>query len=363
MKLWGQALAFSTSLLLAACGAGSGTTSQPTAAAPKLLAQVTTVNGVTTFSGNRANYTITKTSTGYTVKDNVGLDGETNLTAPTRLVFADVGVAYDLTGVAGKAYRVYQAAFNRTPDQSGLGFWIYNMDQGASLNSVSSGFMGSDEFKTKYGANLANDSFVNSLYANVLHRALDQPGYTYWVGNLNNHATSMAEVMAYFSESDENKAQVAAAIANGITYTPYSPPEVLPQLTMAQMGACPDMPFNASSVPEFYQCMIGTASGQTVFGNAACTFSISKNGTLTLTTSAGSIVAKSPLSGSYMKMTTTGKKDSFTLQALPLGSDGRNFNYFTIKVSSPQYAATAGGLALAGLQVSSGSTNCKFDLK
>jgi hypothetical protein len=104
------------------------------------------VAAVTTFSGNRANYTIVKTSTGVTVTDNVGQGGSVNVTNPGRLVFADAGVAYDLAGVAGQAYRIYQAAFNRTPDLGGLGYWIEQMDKGATLEAVAGQFITSAEF-------------------------------------------------------------------------------------------------------------------------------------------------------------------------------------------------------------------------
>ena len=360
MKFWGQALGFGTAILLAACG---GSSSSPQAAAPQLLAQVTTVSGVTNFSGNRANYTITKTSTGYTVTDNVGTDGTTNLIAPTRLIFADVGIAFDLAGVAGKAYRVYQAAFSRTPDQGGLGFWIYAMDQGASLNSVASGFMASDESKAKYGANPSNDSFVTSLYTNVLHRQLDQGGYDFWVGNLNNRAIYMPEVLAFFSESDENKAQVADAIANGITYTPYVPAVAPTPLTMTQLSACPNAAAGVGQVPQFYQCMVGTISGQTLFGNKPCTFTVASNGTITLAGDGSTISVKVPyMTAHYAKLNPQMAEDTYHILANAASFANNTITNIDIKATSPKYSAFLLGTIPSGMQVNSGNLTCKFAL-
>ena len=50
----------------------------------------------------------------------------------------------------GEAYRLYQAAFNRTPDTPGLRGWVTNLDNGMSLNAVAQGFVGSAEFANAY---------------------------------------------------------------------------------------------------------------------------------------------------------------------------------------------------------------------
>lgn len=354
------------SMSLLACGGGSAPSTQTTTT-PKYLSLVTTSNGVSTFTGKRANYTITKTSTGYTVKDNVGVDGVTNLTAPSRLIFTDVAVAFDLTGMAGKAYRVYQAAFNRTPDQGGLGFWVSSMDQGMSLSSVAAGFMGSDEFKAKYGANPSNADFVAALYTNVLRRPLDQGGYDFWVNNLNNKAITAAEVLASFSESDENKAQVATAIADGISYSPYLPP--LSPLTLDTFAACPDSAHSTQAL--FYKCMTGTIAGQTTFDKAPCTLTITGNGTITVAAN-GKSIGFNPLGrASYSKSTISNKSDTFLLQVIANGFDvnvANAINMATIRVTSPKFAAS--GIGESGIQVdatggsstNAGTLSCKFAL-
>jgi hypothetical protein len=138
-----------------------------------------------------------------------------------RIKFSDISVALDTGGVGGQAYRVYKAAFNRTPDLGGLGYWISWMDGGASLKSVAQGFVSSAEFKAVYGASPTNAQIVTRFYDNVLGRAAESGGYNYWLGILNSGQGTVADVLAAFSESPENQAGVIGVIGNGILYTPF----------------------------------------------------------------------------------------------------------------------------------------------
>ena len=79
------------------------------------------------FSGSKAGYTLTRTSSGMTAAS--AADGTDALINIERLQFTDKTLAFDLDGNAGQAYRLYQAAFDRVPDQGGLGYWIDEMDQ------------------------------------------------------------------------------------------------------------------------------------------------------------------------------------------------------------------------------------------
>jgi hypothetical protein len=132
-----------------------------------------------------------------------------------------MGLAFDVAGNAGQAYRLYQAAFDRTPDVGGLGYWISAMDGGSSLHSVAEQFVGSAEFKTLYGSNASNDTVLKAYYQNVLHRPADEGGYKFWLNALDTHAVSLADLLVQFSESQENQTQVIGTIQNGIAYQPF----------------------------------------------------------------------------------------------------------------------------------------------
>ena len=165
--------------------------------------------------GNMANYTITS-NVSTTVSDLTKADGTDTLVNISRLEFTDKTIALDIDGTAGQAYRIYKAAFNRTPDNGGLKYWIEMMDGGKKLSEVASGFIASNEFKSLYGENPTNDQFVSKLYDNVLGRAPDAGGFNYWVGLLNNKQIDMTSTLVNFSESTENQAGVIGVIQNGI---------------------------------------------------------------------------------------------------------------------------------------------------
>jgi len=131
------------------------------------------------------------------------------------------GRALDIDGAAGQAYRLYVAAFDRTGDDAGLGFWISRLDAGTALADVADAFVASQEFRDVYGADPSHDAIVDLLYHHVLHRAPDA-GARFWVDALDSGAASVADVLVGFSESAENVAQVVGAMRYGIAYTPYA---------------------------------------------------------------------------------------------------------------------------------------------
>ena len=171
------------------------------------------------YASNSTTVVISK-SGGSTVVTNTTSGEVDTLTNVERLTFADKAVALDTDGVGGQAYRIYQAAFNRTPDSGGLGFWISVMDGGASLKAVAGGFVDSAEFKAVYGASPTNAQIVTRLYDNVLHRPGETGGYNFWLGILDRGDGTVADVLAAFSESAENQAGVIGVISNGFAYTP-----------------------------------------------------------------------------------------------------------------------------------------------
>ena len=166
------------------------------------------------YTGAKSAYSITNNTSSVTVSS--AADGTDTLTNVERIQFSDMTVALDISGTAGQAYRVYQAAFNRTPDNSGLKYWIGLMDGGYTLAGVASGFIASTEFKALYGSNPTNELLVSKLYDNVLHRTPDEGGYNYWVGLLNTKKIDTISTLINFSESTENQAGVIGVIQNGI---------------------------------------------------------------------------------------------------------------------------------------------------
>lgn len=170
------------------------------------------------LSGARASYTLSRRDGVLTIVDNTGRDRTQTVRDPFRLDFTDLTLAFDVDGNAGQTYRLYRAAFNRKPDSGGIGFWIRGMDGGLAPQEMARAFMASAEFTGMYGAAPTHEQVITALYANVLQRAPDAGGAAFWLGHLAN-GMPLADVLLAFSESPENKKQVAAEIELGIAYS------------------------------------------------------------------------------------------------------------------------------------------------
>lgn len=218
--------AFST-LMLASCGGdaerntasltSAGSTAAASGGEKRLLAVATA--DIITFVGSYRDHTITRSGTQFVVIDKTGK--QTTIPANIqRVQFSDGIIGLDIEGTSGQGYRLYQAAFNRKPDLSGLGYWIDKIDNGLSYYDVAWNFINSEEFKRLYGNNVSNRDFITALYANVLHRAPDEAGFTYWNNLLTNNGITRHAMLAEFSNSVENVRQVENEIRNGVLQVP-----------------------------------------------------------------------------------------------------------------------------------------------
>ena len=182
-----------------------------------------------TFEGSWADFVLAQTGSGWAVMDTSSSgtnEGTNTLTGVERLGFADKAVALDIDGNAGKAYRVYKAAFARDPmqgDTGGLGYWIDAIDNGMDMVEVGARFIDSTEFKGLYGTNPQDEEFITSVYRNVLGREPDAGGLEWWLNEMTtNPEKTYAKVLADFAESAENVTGTAQLVGQGIVYDPWT---------------------------------------------------------------------------------------------------------------------------------------------
>lgn len=171
------------------------------------------------YAGARAAFGVTRNGDGWSVTHNGELGTDT-LTGVERLLFADGALALDVDGIAAKAYRLYAAAFDRTPDLPGLGYWLAQMDKGMSLLDVANAFIQNKEFVDMYGATRTHAGFLDKLYRNILDRDPDPKGFEFWVNAMKLGVTE-GEILASFSEDTENVGNVVGQIKDGIAYLPF----------------------------------------------------------------------------------------------------------------------------------------------
>jgi len=171
------------------------------------------------YNGVSDNFVIQRGVYGVTVFDKTGQAGTDNLINVERIKFNDTMVALDINGNAGQIYRLYQAAYDRVPDQAGLKYWIDAMDTGNyALRDIAQYFIDDKEFKDMYMTDPSDKNFVYKLYNHVLHREPDAGGAQWWLDRMAEQVSTRAEVLSFFSEGFENQALVIGSINNGIEY-------------------------------------------------------------------------------------------------------------------------------------------------
>jgi hypothetical protein len=169
---------------------------------------------------NRADYAVVRPDDSVDTWTISGSDiGTDTLIGFKRVEFDDGVLALDIDAgdTAGQAYRLYQAAFARTPDMSGVSYHMNDMEgNGLALENVANNFIASPEFKTKYGENPSDDVFIDLLYQNVLGRSADDDGLAFYKNHFNEGTMTRAAALIGFAESPENVTLVAPQIDDGI---------------------------------------------------------------------------------------------------------------------------------------------------
>ena len=254
-------------------------------------------NSAPTF-GLRANYTITKTSAGYTVTDFVGATGtQTVSLSATQIVFSDMTVNL---GIGDKSKTIsaanlqslielYIAYFNRVPDADGLSYWIDQLVSGQSLDQIGTAFYNAAIYYsslTGYSASMTNAEFITVIYKNVLGRSsVDSGGMTYWSNGLANGSETRGTLVgsilasAHTFKGDATYGYVADLLDNKVEFANfftiqlglnYNTPEDSIKNTMAMVAAITPK----STAAAFSLLKINPAATNTTdFGKSAYTFS------------------------------------------------------------------------------------------
>ena len=107
--------------------------------------------------------------------------------------------------------RLYNAGFGRNFDAPGLNYWIDRAEAGMSASAIAGFVLDSQEFTGKYGDDdgMTNAQFVNIMYQNVLKRAGEVGGVTFWINSMNG-GMSRESVLMNFAASPENIANTPA---------------------------------------------------------------------------------------------------------------------------------------------------------
>ncbi|RKK02405.1 DUF4214 domain-containing protein, partial [Teichococcus wenyumeiae] len=143
-----------------------------------------------------------------------GAGGSLSFTNVDVIHFADGRLVFDAADPAAQVMRLYQAVLGREPDSIGQEHWTAELHNGASLSNLANGFMGSQEFHSRFGQ-LDDASFIARTYDQVLGREPDAAGLSGWQNHLA-HGMSRAEMLVGFSESAENREHTQGLLAHGL---------------------------------------------------------------------------------------------------------------------------------------------------
>lgn len=156
--------------------------------------------------------------TGYTIVQMAGDDSDYEVTVVDGhavVTNAKTGVTTDISNVQfvqldnGEALvfandeveaavsTLYETAFGRAADASGLKFWFDRAREGVSLSDIADAFVDSAEYAPLLS--LSTEDFVAGLYQNTFGRAADAGGMEHWTTLLDNGSLDRGDVIEYFA--------------------------------------------------------------------------------------------------------------------------------------------------------------------
>lgn len=149
-------------------------------------------------------------------------DGTDALSRVQRAAFSDFSIGFDVDAgqASGAAYRMY-GLLDRSADAEGLGYWVSNIDQGLELTQMAQAFLESAEYVAENGVRSTNTEFITQLYQDILKRSADETGLRYWVEQLNDGATR-ASVVTEFTESAESIDLYSGNLASGASFVDWT---------------------------------------------------------------------------------------------------------------------------------------------
>ena len=136
-----------------------------------------------------------------------------NLDSPSRIIGLDINQGES----SGSVFRLYNAAFNRTPDGFEVGYHVNDIESNEfQLLDIARNFLLSPEFSKTYGVNQSDEDYVKTLYENVLNRTPEDFELEYYTDQFESLSTERARTLLNFSESPENISLILPQIEFGI---------------------------------------------------------------------------------------------------------------------------------------------------
>jgi hypothetical protein len=145
-------------------------------------------------------HSATKAADGYT---NISLrSGELfTVGGAKKIIFIDGVIELEGTSYGAQLQGLYVGLLGRQGDSEGLSYWASQVSAGLTLQQVAKAFSVSSEF-LQYKAQMNTADFISSFYNNILGRAQDQEGFSWYINQANN-GISIQEIALSFAQSAE----------------------------------------------------------------------------------------------------------------------------------------------------------------
>ena len=173
------------------------------------------------YTGNRSAYSISATSSGFSVQ---GPEGDDTLVSIERFRFADMKLAFDLAQgqAAGNSVRIIGAAFDADriiPEYMAIGLQLF--DSGSTMLQVCQLAIDTPLFLSLAGSH-GNADFVNLVYRNVVGALPSPTDLDYYVGLLQGSGGSMtrAELLALAANAviNETNIDLVGLVQHGVEF-------------------------------------------------------------------------------------------------------------------------------------------------
>ena len=171
------------------------------------------------FAGPMSAFSVSHTSTGYTVSGN----GQTaNIVNAERLHFADTSLAVDMTGHAGTAAKLIAALFGTAyvSNHDFVGLGLKMLDAGTTEGAAASMAIGTPLFAQLAGST-SNTDFVKLVYHNVMGSDISASDLNQYVGLLDSQATTKADLAVMAAEAAPNIAHLTGVMDAGLQFTVF----------------------------------------------------------------------------------------------------------------------------------------------
>ena len=170
------------------------------------------------FSGNRSNFIVTKSGTGFIVADTKGVNGTDALTNVERLQFDDTRIALDINGNAGITAKILGAVFGAAAVSN-------TVCAGIGLSCLDGGMSYADltllALNGRLGIGFTNADEVNLLYQNLVGNLPSTADLDYFVGTITSGQYTQATFGVMAADHSINTANInlVGLVQTGIEYS------------------------------------------------------------------------------------------------------------------------------------------------